>query len=244
MLSTALLRDSSMYIYNSINTQQIVLTNLFLNLDANAYSGTGTTWYDLSGNNRDVSLVNNPSYTPSQYGYFQFTDTSYQYAITTSTVPNLSIWTIEAWYRPTKSFTGKVTSVISNEFDLVNKLNYSLGTNNAPSSYALAGGYYNGAWRTTSGFTPTLNTWYQSVVTYDGSKITQYTNGVSQSTLTYSGTPQSGGKVRIARRWDDSDTVSSNFFNGDISIIRIYTISLTSTQVLQNFNAIKQRYSL
>lgn len=239
MLSTCLLRDASMYAYR--NTQNFITSNLFLNLDAYSYSGSGNTWYDLSGNNRNTTLINNPTYTT---GYFHFTDTSFQYAITSSTVPNLSIWSVEAWYRPTKALTSKVTSVVSNEFDLINKLNYSIGTNNAPTSYTLAGGYYNGAWRTTTGFTPTLNTWVQTVVTYNGTQIIQYTNGISQSTLTYSGTPQSGGKIRIARRWDSTDTDSANFFDGDISVIRIYDVSLTSTQVLQNYNAIKSRYGL
>lgn len=245
MLSTCLLRDASMYSFNNNNNNTSIITsNLFLNLDAYSYSGSGNTWHDLSGNNRNTTLINNPTYTTNQQGYFHFTDTSFQYAITPNTVPNLSVWSVEAWYRPTKSFTGKVTAVVTNEFDLVNKINYSLGMNNAPSSYTLAGGYYNGAWRTTTGFTPTLNTWVQTIVTYNGTQINQYTNGSLQSTLTYSGTPQSGGKIRIARRWDDVETASSNFFDGDISIIRIYNIALNSTQVLQNYNAIKTRYGL
>ncbi len=226
---------------NYFNTNSYITTNLFLNLDASSYSGVGTTWSDLSNNGRNATLINNPTYNSSQGGYFHFTDTSFQYAIT-PTVPSLSNWTIEAWYRPTKSLSGKVTSIVSNEFDLVNKLNYSLGNNNAPSSYNLAGGYFNGAWRTTTGFTPSLNTWYQSVVTYNGSVITQYTNGTSQSTLSYSGTSQSGGAVRIARRWDEVANNSANFFDGDISIIRIYSTVLSSSDILKNYDSVKNRY--
>ena len=228
------------------NSNSIVNTNLFLNLDAGnslSYSGTGSTWSDLSGNGRNATLINNPTYTSSQNGYFHFTDTSFQYAVTAS-VPSLSNWTVEAWYRPTKSLVGKVTSVISNEFNLVNAVNYSLGNNNAPGSYALAGGFYNGAWRTTVGFTPSINTWYQSVISYNGSTITQYTNGSSQSTLPYVGTSTSGGTTRIARRWDESATLASNFFDGDISIVRIYNTELSSNQVLQNYNSIRGRYGL
>ncbi len=192
---------------------------------------------------RNATLVNTPSFTTSQGGYFHFTDTSFQYA-NSAVVPSLSNWTIEAWYRPTKSLVGKVTSVICNEFNLVNALNYSLGSNNAPGSYAFAGGYYNGAWRSTTGLSPNLNTWYQGVVTYNGNTIIQYNNGASQSTLSYVGTSTSGGVVRIARRWDESATLASNFFDGDISIVRIYNVALSSTQVLQNYNAIKSRYGL
>ena len=235
----------SSYFFNT-NTNNYVNTNLFLNLDAgnsSSYSGTGTTWSDLSGNSRNATLVNNPTYNSSQNGYFHFTDTNFQYAVT-ATVPSLTNWTIEAWYRTTKSLTGKVTSVICNEFDLTSKLNYSLGNNLSPSSYNLCGGYYNGSWRTTTGLAPTLNTWYQGAVTYNGSIITQYSNGVSQSTLSYVGTSQSGGAVRIARRWDENATTASNFFDGDISIVRIYNTALSSSQILQNYNAVRGRYGL
>ena len=231
---------------NYFNSNSIVNTNLFLNLDAGnslSYSGTGSTWSDLSGNGRNATLINNPTYTSSQNGYFHFTDTSFQYAVT-ATVPSLSNWTVEAWYRPTKSLVGKVTSVITNEFNLTNAINYSLGNNNAPASYTLAGGFYNGAWRSTSGFTPSINTWYQSVVTYNGSTITQYTNGSSQSTLPYVGTSTSGGTTRIARRWDESAALASNFFDGDISIVRIYNTALSNNQILQNYNSIRGRYGL
>jgi len=231
---------------NYFNSNNYINTNLFLNLDAGnslSYSGTGSTWVDLSGNGRNATLINTPTYSSSQNGYLHFTDTNFQYAIT-STVPSLTNWTIEGWYRPTKSLVGKVTSIISNEFNLINALNYSLGNNNAPSSYTIAGGFYNGAWRTTTGLTPSLNTWYQGVVTYNGNTINQYSNGILQSSLSYSGVSTSGGAIRIARRWDENATTSSNFFDGDISIIRVYNIALNNSQVLQNYNAIKERYGL
>ena len=230
--------------YFYTNTNSYITSNLFLNLDANSYSGTGSTWTDLSSNGRNATLINNPTYNSSQGGYFHFTDTSLQYAVT-ATVPSLTNWTIEAWFRPTKSFTGKVTAIICNEYNLINTLNYSLGNNNAPGSVALAGGFFNGAWRSTSGFNPSINTWYQGVVTYNGTTLIQYSNGISQSTLTYSASPvtASGGANRIGRRWDEAN-ISSNFFDGDISVVRIYNIALSSSQVLQNYNSIKGRYGL
>lgn len=53
-----------------------VETGLVLSLDANdqnSYPGTGTTWFDLSGNNRNFTLVNSPLYvTSSNRRYFNF----------------------------------------------------------------------------------------------------------------------------------------------------------------------------
>jgi len=237
-------RDSG-YLAQKVALPSYVTANLFLNLDANSYSGSGVTWSDLSGNGRNATLTNGPTYSGANGGYFHFTDTSFQSAITAS-VPSLTTWSVECWYRATKSWSAntKVTALVCNEFDLVNKLNYSIGSNNAPSSYNIAGGFYDGSWHTTSGLSPTLNTWYQALVTYNGSIVTQYSNGVSQSTLTYSGTPQSGGAIRIARRWDNASNVATDFYDGDISIVRIYSGALSSAQVLQNFNAIRGRYGI
>lgn len=223
----------------------IVLNGLQLNLDAgnpNSQSGSGSTWFDLTSFKRNATLQNTPTYSSNQNGYFSFLDTSFQYA-TVPDIGSLSQWTVEAWTRLAASLTGKVTSVVSNQFDLATKLNQSLGTNNAPGSQTLAAGQFNGAWRTTSGFTPTLNTWQQVVGTQDGTTITQQTNAAVNTTLSYTGTPQSGGEIRIARRWDSPANDSANYLKGDVSVVRIQNRALSATEVLQNQNAVKSRQS-
>lgn len=49
----------------------IVRSGLVLNLDAAepaSYPGTGTTWYDLSGNGNNGTLVNGPTYNSANGG--------------------------------------------------------------------------------------------------------------------------------------------------------------------------------
>jgi hypothetical protein len=232
------------YGYGRGSQGQIVTSGLQVNLDAGntaSYSGSGTTWTDLTGNGRNATLVNTPTYSSANSGYLSFVAASLQYA-TVANIGSINRWTVEAWFRPSASLSGIVTSVVSNEFN-GSILNFSLGTNRAPTSYNLCAGFYDGAWRTTNGYAPTLNQWVQVVGVYDGTTVTQYTNGAVLNSLTYSGTPTSGGGIRIARRWDDTLT-STNFYSGDISVIRIYNIALSAPQVLQNFNAVRGRYSL
>jgi len=53
----------------------IVLNGLTLYLDAantSSYSGSGTTWTDLSGNGNTGTIVNSPAYTSGVGGYFNF----------------------------------------------------------------------------------------------------------------------------------------------------------------------------
>ena len=224
-----------------------VTDGLMLYLDAgnlSSYGGSGTTWYDISGNSRNATLINTPTYDGvTNGGLFSFDDVSYEYA----TIPNigdLNIFSIEVWCRVHKSLTGKVTAVITNQYDLSTKLNFSIGTNRAPTSYNMSFGYFNGAWRNVNGFDTSLNIWYHLIGTYDGTTLKFYKNGVLDTQTNYSGTPQSGGEIRIARRWDESATNSSNFFDGDVALVRIYNTALNSTQVTQNYDSQKSRFGL
>jgi hypothetical protein len=219
---------------------------LIVNLDAGdpaSYSGSGSTWTDLAGGNNNATLINTPTYSSSNSGYLNFSPSSLEYG----TIPNigdLSNWTVETWVRVTASLTGKVTAVAANEFDLSSRLNFSIGTNRAPSSYNLCAGFFDAnGWHTTSGFTPTQNTWYQIVGTYDGTTVVQYVNGASNTSLSYTGTPQSGGEIRIARRWD-SPLTSSNMMPADIGVIKIYSRALSGSEVTENFEALRDRYGL
>ena len=209
--------------------------------DVSSYPGTGSTWFDLQGNDNNATLFNSPTYSASYQGILQFDDASLEYA-TIPDLGNLSEWTVEAWFRLTSPLTGKVTSVITNEFDLDDKLNFSIGTNNAPANLNLSVGFYDSAWRTTTGVVPQVGVWYQVVGTYDGSVVRQYVNGVaSGGTVNYVGTPQSGGEVRLMRRWDMT-AIQSNLVDGDLAIVKIYDEALTSGQVLSNYNSTYTRF--
>lgn len=227
-------------------TSTVVTSSILLHLDAgnsSSYGGSGTTWTDLTGNARNATLVNSPTYSVTGGGYFSFLDTSFQYA-TIADIGDRSQWTVEAWFRLSASLSGKVTAVVTNQFNLTNKLNFSLGTNRAPTSYNLCAGYFNGAWRTTTGFTPSTDIWYQVVGTNDGTVINQYVNGTLDTSLTYTGTSQTGGEIRIARRWDEPANVASNFMRGDVAIVRIYSRALSAAEVLQNYNVNRARFGL
>ena len=216
-----------------------VVTGLQLYLDAANYSGSGSTWQANVGSN--ATLFNTPTYTASSPTYFNFDPTSSEYA-SSSALSSASNWTVEAWFRVNSSLNNVVTSIVCDEFNLSSNLNFSIGTNNAPTNYNLCVGFFNGAWRNTTGFIPSLNTWTYSAGTYDGSTLIQYKDGISIDSLSYTGTSAAGGvSTRIARRWD-SALLTSNLFPGDIALVRIYNTALTSGQILQNYNAQKARF--
>ncbi len=227
-----------MAVLNSVQPATSAIPAPTLYLDAYDYTGSGITWTAENGSN--ATLVNTPTYTAPSPTYFSFAPASAEKA-TVPDLGDLNQWTVEAWFRVTSSLTGQVTAVVCNQFDGGN-LNFSIGTNRAPTSYNMCVGFFNGAWRTTTGFAPTLNTWYHVVGTYDGSTIRQYVNAVQDTTLSYSGTSQSGGEIRIASRWD-SQTAPTDFFPGDVGLVRIWNSALTAEQVDELYNENVDRFS-
>ncbi len=222
---------------------QVIKSNLIYFVDStntNSYPGTGTTWTDLSDSGLTTTLVNSPTFSN---GILNFSKTSFEYAETVQNHPDLNKWTVEAWFNLKSSLTGHVTAVVCGEFNLSNKLNFSIGTNKAPTNYDLYVGFYDGAWRnTTNGLNPTLNQWYHVAGTYDGSTIKMYVDGEFLSDFSYSGNPQSGGQIRIARRWDESAVISTNFFDGSVPIVRVYSQSLSQTEIKKNYLLDKDKF--
>jgi hypothetical protein len=225
----------------------IVDSSLKVWLDAvqnDSYPGSGSTWTNLSNSSANATLINTPTFnTLESGGTFTFDKTTFEYA----TIPDqgdFNVWSVETWAKVTSSLTNQVTAIVTGQYDLSTKLNFSIGTNRAPGSYNLCAGFFDGSWRNTTGFSPTLDTWYHLVGTYDGSTIKFYVNGVLDSFLDYVGTPQSGGEIRIARRWDESATNSINFFPGKISLVRIYNRSLDNEEIENNFNAERHRFGV
>ena len=225
----------------------VIDSSLLIWLDAaqsSSYSGSGTNWQNLNTTIANATLYNTPTFNSTDSGgIFNFNKNSYEFA-ELPYLGDFTNWTVEAWAKVNSSLSGQVTSVVCGQFDLVNRLNFSIGTNRAPTSYNLCAGFFDGAWHNTIGFSPTLDTWYQLVGTYDGSVIKFYINGSMNSFLNYVGNSYSGGTIRIARRWDESATNSINFFPGDISLIRIYERALSADEISQNFNSARRRFNI
>lgn len=210
-----------------------------------SYPGSGTIVTDLTGNSNNLSLINSPTYSSSNLEYLSFVAASSQYG-TGTILSDMSNFTCETWF----TLTGipglnKLPTIVTQTYPgTTSKINFSVGFNGAYGGGVwngkLNGGFYDGQWRVTNGFVPTLNKWYQFCVTYDGSSLQEYINGANTNTVSYSGTPQSSGDVvRVGRRWDTTDYISAN-----IAIIKVYNKALSAADILQNFNAARSRFGL
>lgn len=232
---------------------QVVQSGLILCYDfANviSYTGSGITVNNISQSGFGATLINSPTYSSDNLGHMSFLSSSSQYGIFPGFGTTLTNFTVETWFQINKYPFNQVPAIVTQRYTgvaPVNRINFSFGFNGADTTGAfdgkINGGFYDGTWRLTSGIGSDvyMNKWLQGAVTYDGSTITQYSNGISHSTKSRTGTSLSHNFSNniLMKRWDDP-----NFIEGKLAIVRIYNRSLTATEILKNFNANRGRFGI
>ncbi len=219
---------------------QIVTSGLVLALDAAnkvSYPGSGTSWYDLSGNANNGTLTNGPTFSNVNLGTIVFDGTNDYVSIpSTSNFNNGNNITVEAWVLCTDWSTYTHPMIVakginvewilwkSNDTGVVGKLGWrGLGT----------------AYTTTS--LPN-NTWVQCVGSIGSAGQKVYLNGVLESTV--GNTTFTSGNINVTIATGLVTGSPSNLLGANVAITRIYNRQLTDNQVLQNYNATKIRFGL
>jgi hypothetical protein len=223
----------------------VVKSGLVLALDAadiNSYPGTGTTWYDLSGNKNHVTLLNSPSYISSKFGgYFANDSDSYFSGVGTSTIPTgNSPYTMLVWARQNSTYGwGPNNGFISiGGFGTYYQSN-SLRTvdNTVGHFWHYWWGYDIGLQNNNAGLA--LDKWFMVAATYNGTNRTIWVNGILRSTDIPSQTHNvTSTDILISR------TYTTEYQQGDIAIARIYNRALTSDEMLQTYNIDRTRFNL
>jgi hypothetical protein len=92
----------------------------------------------------------------------------------------------------------------------------------------------------TSSFTISTNTWYYAAVTYNGSKLTYFLNGVFQEITTTCEDITDWDFLRIGAH----GTGDGERFIGKIPMVKLYNVALTNNEISQNYNALKNRFGI
>ena len=213
---------------------------LVLNLDAGSrasYVGVGTTWYDLSGNNLNGTLVNGPTFAGTGISSSIVFDRSNDYV---SVADNSLLNTFSAM---TLEIIVKYTT--TNDQIFVQKYNYS--TNSGYSlelfSSGIAALCRNGGsnYLSVSVSSYPANNVYHMIFTLSGTTQTLYINGVSVATNSGGAAPSlSGTALTIGNRTN----LSGTYLGGNVYLTKFYNRALAATEVLQNFNAYRTRYGI
>ena len=218
----------------------IVRDGLVVHLDAadsNSYSGSGSSWNDISGNGNNFTLFGSPSYDSNTNGGVINFDKIDDYAESISTsILNRNSYTKVAIYLPqTRS-----QNIISGG-DNARHAFWMQNTNNS----IRAG--HNKDWDRVS-YNPDpagnmLNSWHYSAVSFsdtDGFKL--YYNGALVDNDSYNTISAGNGVVRVGNYIGAS--LDNNLFDGYIPIVLIYNRILSLSEIQQNYNSLAQRYGL
>jgi hypothetical protein len=227
---------------------RVVTNGLALALDAadkNSYVGSGTSWKDMSGNANNGTLTNGPTFNNGNLGSIVFDGTNDYVSIpNASSLKNTSNLSVESWVSISNAMNyyggivGKGISDSQEEYCLLihsvnSKAYFDVGSGGGP--YA------------DHTFAFNLNTWYHVLATHErvagSSTIRIYVNGSLLPGSTVNPTNAVNNNttnVSIGCRYDGGTSV----WNGKISNVRIYTRTLSATEVLQNYNATKTRFGL
>jgi hypothetical protein len=236
---------NNFFINNSDNPiPRIDADGLVFYLDASqptSYPQTGTSWYDLSGQSSNGSLINGPTFDPKGWltldGIDDYISVPNNYSFNTG---NGTDYTFEIWFKmrtlPTVQYgpNGHVWGG-QNGNNVVMYLN--------PASGGISKGLmvyddtrYDGSMTTTGGFS--ANTWSQWVITGNGTNntVTHYINGELDRgptgvlpTSQYVN-PWGFGQTKLGfdTRWNTYSTL-------DIAVARQFTRQLSATEIKQNY---------
>ena len=233
------------------HSPQISLNGLVLCLDAGntkSYPGSGTTWTDLSANGNTGTLVNTPTYNTSGYFDFDYTQSENVTFSNTSSLQFLNRlpYTLEAWVYPTRNpGVNNWTGIFDRESNPGSGRDgynlYFLGSAGTD-TYFFTERFTSGsdnAVSVTLNQSVSVNNWHHIVGTYDGTTLTLYRNGSSV------GTPATTtGNITNTSKTLTVGVRGGQYFGGRISNAKIYNKALTATEIQQNFNALRSRFSI
>jgi hypothetical protein len=216
-----------------------------------SYSGSGTTWTDLSTYQNDATLTNSPTWTNAgTASYFSFNGTN-QFAPVTASKMNVA-------------YTGKTTmfairTVNANTGNAIYRCLFGGGHEGGGNGarnfntymYHVSGSTWQMQFSTgpsftwagpaSASFTVTDNQWVIVAVTQttDG-VLTYYVNGQQI------GTPATG--VTFSQYLDSNNTEAvaraDNYWNGDMGVCAVYGSALSASQIQSNYTTLAAQYGI
>lgn len=212
--------------------------------DLNSYTGSGTSWNDMSELGNNLVISGSPTFSTNNGGYFNF-NASTKYASRASPVSTaITNVSMCAWARPANINQRSIIVHNGRETGSTGD-GYAFGLGNgAGSNGAVLTGLHSGRTFLNTGYSfPLANVWYNIVMTIQSTgTIRWYVNAIqtANTSTAVPGTPST--RFTVGR----VDPISSDPFNfsGDVAIVQFYNIQLSQAQILQNYQEQKSRFGL
>jgi hypothetical protein len=225
----------------------IVTDGLVLYLDAaniKSYISGSTSWNDLSKSSNNGTLVNGPTFNSSNKGSIVFDGTNDTTTFASSPslqFLNTSPYTLNIFAKilnSTAIFSGFLNRESGSSRNGYNLWFYRDSINQVAIASERFGGTGQKVTYILLDNNQCINVWNQYTITYDGTTLSFYLNGVFKHSALANGNITNTTKtLEIGSRLTD-------YANCEISNITIYDKSLSSSEIVQNYNTTKTRFGL
>ena len=218
---------------NSFNSNGALL---YIDIGNSAsYSGSGTTYTDLSGNSNTGTSAGSPTYSIQYGGYNNFNGTGSQYIATATSKYN------KTYTGKTVFFTARLTSIAAGTYRCL--FGTASGTRNFNTYiYSPSTGVYqihysaNGGGGNSNNISLIPGQWFTVAVTHStNGTVTYYFNGQTVGTntgVTFSQWSSNG---------NENIGAGDNYWYGDIAVCAAYGRSLNANEIQQNHNSMVPR---
>jgi len=224
----------------------IVSNGLIMDLDAakfDSYPKTGTRWYDITWSTSGGTLINGPVFNSGNSGYISFDGTNDYADLGNVLFNSATTVTLDIWVNIPSMVVNKYIMAKGSAGDGI----YTFYLTTGPGPSGGGSSYVRFSMGNQSGTTSTVieysslvwGQWYNFTFTYNGTTVTGYRNASTPLTSSLSG--------NLYTTTSSINLASDKYGNvgaANIASFKIYNRVLSSTEVLQNYNAVKGRYGL
>jgi len=217
----------------------LVSSGLVLYLDAantTSYPGSGTTWYDLSGQGNNVTMQNssNITYSSTGGGYFTLASNGYFKAASTTLPTGSNAYSMSAWIQLGSTWGGQGIIGIGSSTTGNQTNQFRTTTTNGFVSY-----WYGNDYAVATSLSPTTQ-WFNILTQWDGTNRSIWLNGSQVGTQTASGINVTSSLLQVGA----TNVGGSEPLQGKIGQALIYNRALTSAEIIQNYTATRTRYGV
>ena len=216
----------------------IIQSGLVLSLDAGnvrSYPGSGTTWFDASGNGNHATFQNGPIFSSDGKGSIEFDGTDDGLS---GPKPTLSAVTLEYYCKLTGNSTGGYPHLVMSGNTFIGFIG-----NTSSARFRISINPGAGYSEITSDLLNPSTKFNLYSMTYDGTTVRMFVNGVQQaSTMNIASTfyLMTGTAYQLSA----TSTPSYDKAPNRMASFRMYNRALSASEILQNFNMTKTRFGL
>jgi hypothetical protein len=207
--------------------------------DALSYSGSGTSWLDLTENANNVSMQNSSSISWNSSGFFSTGANGWFAGAGTATLPTgNSSYTLLAWVRiTTQSWAPRRGFMSLGGYYVENASNALRTGDTSNTGYLVHYWWANDLEANNNNAGLATNRWFMAAATYNQTTRAIWANTTSVASDTQSS--RNGGKaIQIAK------TFSDEYLASDIALAMVYNRGLSGTEIAANYNFFASRFGL